>query len=130
MEEPESVVPTVMPEMLPVETVPVEVMLLIVVLLITPVVLPGGAFGSSGAVSEPPSVPILTPLVVPCPAAVIEEPEAVVPTVIPEMLPVETVPVEVMLLMVVLLITPEPALLSSGAVSEPPSVPILTPLVV
>src|SRR6266567_3684669 len=95
-----------MPEMLPVETVPVEVMLLMVVLLIVPVGVPAGAFVSSGAVNEPASVPMLTLLVVPWPAAVMEEPESAVPTDMPEMLPVDTVPVDVMLLIVVLLIVP------------------------
>src|SRR6266702_241700 len=95
-----------MPEMLPVETVPVEVMLLMMVLLIVPVGVPAGAVESSGAVNEPDSVPMLTLLVVPWPAAVMEEPESAVPTDIPEMLPVETARVEVMLLMVVLLIVP------------------------
>src|SRR5712672_1607245 len=104
MEEPESAVPTDMPEMLPVETLPVEVMLLMVV----PVITPEPALLSSGAVNEPPSVPILTLLVVPWPAAVMEDPQVAVPTVMPEMLPVETLPVEVMLLMVVPVITPEP----------------------
>src|SRR5437667_367276 len=81
-------VPTAMPEKLPVETVPVEVMLLMLVLLITPVVVPAGAVRSSGAVKEPDKVPMLTPLVVPWPAAVMNEPEAAVPTDMPEMLPV------------------------------------------
>src|SRR5262245_15488880 len=126
MDEPEAAVPTVMPEMLPVDTVPVEVMLLIVVLLITPE--PG--LLSSGAVSEPAKVPTLTLVVVPWPAAVMDEPESVLPTVMPEMLPVDTAPVEVMLLSVVLVFTPEPRLLSSGAVSEPPKVPTLTLVVV
>src|SRR5262245_20660045 len=106
-------VPTDIPEMLPVETIPVEVMVVIVVLLITPE--PG--FWSSGAVNEPDRVPMLTLVVVPCPAAVIAP--AASPTDIPEMCPVETVPVEVMELMVVLLITPEPGFWSSGAVNEP-----------
>ena len=53
--------PTVMPEILPVETVPVDVMLPIDVLLITPE--PG--FGSSGAANEPDNVPMLTLVVVP-----------------------------------------------------------------
>src|SRR5262245_39705221 len=126
IDEPESAVPTVMPEIVPVETVPVDVMLLIDVLLITP----EPAFESSGAVNDPASVPMLTLLVVPWPAAVIDEPESALPTVMPEMLPVDTVPVDVMLLIVVLLITPEPALLSSGAVKVPPNVPMLTLLVV
>src|SRR5262249_30117791 len=126
MDEPEAAVPTVMPEMLPVDTTPVEVMLLIVVLLITPE--PG--LLSSGAVSEPPKVPTLTLVVVPWPAAVMDEPESVLPTVMPEMLPVDTTPVEVMLLIVVLLITPEPGLLSSGTVTELESVPMLTFVVV
>src|SRR5262249_36947504 len=125
-------VPTDMPEMEPVDTVPVEVMLLMVVLLITPVDVPEDAFGSSGAVNEPDSVPMLTLLVVPWPAAVMAPP--LVPTDMPEMEPVDTVPVEVMLLMVVLLITPvdvpEGAFGSSGAVNEPDRVPILTLLVV
>src|SRR5262249_56684298 len=110
-EERESAVPTDMPEMLPVETQPVEVMLPIVVLLIKPE--PGLA--SSGAVRQPPSVPMLTSLVVPWPAAVMEEPESAVPTDMPEMLPVEAQPVEVMLPIVVLLIKPEPGLASSGS---------------
>src|SRR5262245_18677184 len=96
-------VPTDMPEMVPVDTMPVEVMVLIVVLLISPV----GAvdtLGSSSAVNDPDSVPILTLLVTPCPAAVMEP--AAVPTDIPEMVPVDTIPVEVMELMVVLLIIP------------------------
>src|SRR6266436_4006518 len=108
MEEPESAVPTDMPEMLPVETEPVEVMLPMVVLVITP----EPALLSSGAVNEPPSVPMLTLLVVPWRAAVMQEPELVVPTDIPEMVPVETEPVEVMLPMVVPVITPEQVLLS------------------
>src|SRR6266567_2512797 len=114
MEVPESAVPTDMPEMLPVETAPVEVMLLMVVLLIVPVGVPAGAVESSGAVNEPDSVPMLTLLVVPWPAAVIEEPESAVPTDMPEILPVETAPVEVMLSTVVPVITPEPVVLSSG----------------
>src|SRR5215470_11408724 len=125
-------VPTDIPEMLPVETVPVEVMVLMVVLLIIPVGVPAGAFGSSGAVNDPDSMLMLTLLVVPCPAAVMEP--AAVPTDMPEMLPVETVPVEVMVLMVVLLIIPVgvPAgtFGSSGAVNDPDSMLMLTLLVV
>src|SRR5436305_1621363 len=117
-------VPTDMPAMEPVDTVPVEVMVLIVVLLITPepVVL------SSGALNDPDNVPMLTLLVMPCPAAVMEP--VFVPTDMPEMEPVDTVPVEVMVLMVVLLITPEPVVLSSGALNDPDNVPMLTLLVV
>src|SRR5262249_54812367 len=111
---------TDMPEMLPVETVPVEVMVPMLVLLITPE--PG--WPSAGAVNEPERVPMLTSLVVPWPAAVIER--ALLPTDMPEMLPVETVPVEVIVSMLVLLITPEPGLPSSGAVNEPERVPMLT----
>jgi hypothetical protein len=118
--------------MLPVETLPVEVMLLIVVLLITPVV-PGGAVLFSGTVNEPDSVPMVTLLAVPWPA-VMAEPKLAVPTDMPEMLPVETLPVEVTVPMVVLLITPvgvpTGALLSFGAVNEPDSEPMLTLLVV
>ena len=61
---------------------------------------------------------------------VIDEPESVVPTDMPEMLPVETMPVELMLPIVVFDITPEPALPSSGARNAPPKVPMLTLLVV
>src|SRR5262245_9107237 len=119
-------VPTDMPEMEPVETVPIEVMVLIVVLLIVPVGVPAGTFGSSGAVNDPDSMLMLTLLVVPCPAAMIDEPGSAVPTDMPEILPVDTTPVEVMLLMVTLLIVPEPAVPFSGAVSDPDSVPMLT----
>ena len=77
---------------------------------------------------------MLTLLVVPWPAAVIDEPESAVPTDIPEMLPVETRPSEPMLPIVVSLMTPdvepELALLSSGAVNEPSNMPMLTLLVV
>src|SRR5262245_9066473 len=118
-------VPTDMPEMLPVETVPVEVMVLMVVLLITPVDVVD-TFGSSGAMNDPDSVPMLTLLVVPWPAAVMDEPESAVPTVMPEILPVDTTPVEVMLVMVMLFIVPEPVVPFSGAVKEPDSVPMLT----
>src|SRR5262249_36905609 len=125
-------VPTDIPEMLPVETVPVEVMVLIVVLLIIPVGVPAGTFGSSGAVNDPDSMLILTLLVVPWPAAVMEP--AAVPTDIPEMLPVDTIPVEVMVSIVVLLITPVEvpagAFGSSGAMNVPDSMLILTLLVV
>src|SRR5436305_94044 len=116
-------VPTDMPAMEPVDTVPVEVMVLIVVLLITPepVVL------SSGALNDPDNVPMLTLLVVPWPAAVMEP--AAVPTDMPEIEPVDTVPVEVMVSMVVLLITPEPVVLSSGALNDPDNVPMLAVIV-
>src|SRR5262245_41900456 len=117
-------VTTVMPEMEPVETVPDEVMLVMVVLLIVPE--PGLA--SSGAVKEPDNVPMLTLVVVPWPAAVMEP--AASPTVSPEKEPVETLPVVVILPMVVLLITPEPGFWSSGAVNDPDRVPMLTLVVV
>src|SRR5262249_60451074 len=117
--QPESAVPTVMPEMLPVDTVPVDVMLVMLVLLIVP----EPAVESSGALNEPDSVPIVTPVVVPCPAAVIDEPESALPTVMPEMLPVDTTPVEVTLLIDVLLIAPEPGLHVSGALNDPPNRP-------
>src|SRR5215471_19110928 len=68
------VVPWPAAVMEPVETVPVEVMVLIVVLLIIPVGVPAGTFGSSGAVNEPDSMLMLTLLVVPWPAAMIDEP--------------------------------------------------------
>ena len=113
---------TDIPEMDPVETVPVLVP--IVVLLIVPL-LPV-ALGSSGAVNEPAFVPMLTSVVVPCPAAVTVP--LLVVTDIPEMDPVETVPVFVPI--VVLLIVPLPAVVSSGAVNEPALVPMLTSVVV
>src|SRR5262245_64198511 len=78
----------------------------------------------------PECLEMLMLLAVPRPAAVIDEPEAVVPTDMPEMLPVDTRPVDVMLLILVLVMTPEPAPASSGAVNEPPRVPMLTLLVV
>src|SRR5262249_20764977 len=121
---PPSMVPTDMPEMVPVDTVPNEVMLSMVVLDIVP----EPEFWSTGAVNKPDSVPMLTLLVMPWPAAVMEP--ALLPTDMPEMVPVDTVPVEVMLLIVVLLIVPDPAVLSSGALNDPDSVPILTLLVV
>src|SRR5262245_49514837 len=117
-------VPTDIPEMAPVETLPVGVIEPIVVLLIVPE--PG--FESSGALTVPESVPMLRLVVVPWPAAVIEP--AAVPTDIPEIAPVDTVPVEVMLLMVVFVIVPEPGLESSGALKVPESVPMLTFVVV
>src|SRR6516164_2478473 len=107
---------TDMPENEPVETVPVLVPM--VVLLIVP--LPA-ALGSSGAVNEPPLVPMLTSVVVPCPAAVMLP--LLVVTDMPEIEPVETVPVLVPI--VVLLIVPLPGVESSGAVKVPPLVPML-----
>src|SRR5262249_58399339 len=107
-------------------TCPVGVTVSIVKLLIAPD--PGLA--SLSATTAPDNVLMLTLLIVPRPPAVIDEPESAVPTVMPEMLPVDTVPVDVMLVMLVLLIVPEPAVESSGALNEPDSVPIVTPVVV
>src|SRR6516164_3656150 len=69
----------------------------------------------------PALVPMLTSVVVPCPAAVMLP--LLVVTDMPEIEPVETVPV--MVPIVVLLITPLPAVLSSGAVNEPALLPML-----
>src|SRR5438067_1212527 len=92
-----ALLPTDMPEMLPVDTTPVGGMLSMVALLIAP----EPAWLSSGAVNEPDSEPMLTLVVVPWPAAVMDP--ALEPTDMPEMLPVDTTPVGEMLSMVVLL---------------------------
>src|SRR5262245_7766066 len=111
IDEPVSVLRTDMPEIDPVPIVPVEVTVPVVVLLLLPEALSMGlpwASVSSGTLSEPPWMPMLTFVAVPWPEAVIDEPVSVLPTDMPEIDPVPIVPVEVTVPMVVLLILPEP----------------------
>src|SRR5579875_3828468 len=112
-------VPTDIPEMEPVETVPALLVIVVLVIVPEPVVL------SSGAEMVP--VLLLVPTVrfevVPCPAALIVP--LFVPTDIPEIEPVDTVPA--LLVMVVLVIVPEPLLPSSGVEMVP--VLVLVPTV-
>ena len=92
------------------------------------VIVPDKGLASFSAVTAPLSVPMLMFVMVPWPAAVMAP--AATPTDMPEMAPVDTVPVGVMVSIVVLVIVPEPGFASSGAVNDPDSVPMLTPLVV
>ena len=97
-------VPTDIPEMEPVDTVPALLVMVVLAMVTEPLLL------SSGAEMVPVLVPTLSFVMVPWPAALMVP--LLVPTDIPEMEPVDTVPA--LLVMVVLLIVPEPLLLSSG----------------
>src|SRR5579875_1585219 len=117
-------VPTDMPEMEPVETVPALLVMVVLVIVPEPLV------PSSGAEMVPllVFVPTVRFDVVPCPAALIVP--LFVPTDIPEIEPVDTVPA--LLVMVVLVIVPEPLAPSSGAEMVPllVLVPTVKPVIV
>src|SRR5579883_2853935 len=104
-----------MPEMEPPETLPELVPMVLLLIL------PEPGLVSSTAVMEPELLPTLIFEIVPCPAEVIE-PELLVIDM-PEIEPPETLPELVP--MVLLLIVPEPGLVSSTAVMEPELLPTL-----